>query len=415
MLFKLETVTSCPITRASQGKILLKAWIVEAIRQCLIKEKGEEWLIVLTGTRSQDGLLIECDGVVVPEVQKRSSANVTIDEMDVDYDKGYVCVLHSHHSMGAFFSGTDNTRLNPKFPSSIVVSTRIESVNGVHLGFEYKAEGKVLLPCGQLGIVPMLVEVGDIESWPRTEPRGMATHESLPYSDKLDGCNKLTQAGDEIYWKQQGTLCGVKRNEEIAVTPMITFPEGFEVMDISAQLPPASWGGFYRQGQGGTYTYQQGVGLVAVPDKSLTQAQKEGWPQGKDSHQRGYYNGDRQAWGDYYDDWDDSVYPLIRPWLGETKEAKGPLEIPTGGLKDDAEMEAEADDYLAEEFAERRRTIEYEWLMEREEAFERANPGIDLDTEVGWEQFEDWLAKEDLKAEMVHDMALAAQMGSEKD
>lgn len=416
MLFKLETVTSCPITRASQGKILLRAFIVQAIRDCLIKERGEEWLIVLTGTRSDDGLDIQCDGIIIPEKQQRSTANVTIDEMDVTPEM--VCVLHSHHSMGAFFSGTDNTRLNPKFPSSIVVSTRVESVQGVHLGFEYKAEGKVLLPCGSLGIVPMLVEVGDIESWPRETPKGMATHETLPVTDNLNGCSKQVNSGDGIYWEQRGTQCGVRQNVEVAVTPLITLPEG-QAVDIAAQLPPARWGYFQgQQGQGGVYRWNGGA-LERVPDKSQGTETKENGSQGETKHYVPAYvpgrvreRADWDAWAGYYDDWDDLTYPLANQrnrFL--PSPAQETMEMEAGGrVKSDEELEAEADEFL-----EREAILLNEEYIERVTAYMRANPGANVDDENFEDEFELWLEQEELKADMAHEMALAAQMGSDKD
>lgn len=421
LLFKLETIRSCPITRESQGKIMLKAWIVQAIRDCLAKEAGEEWLVLLTGTRSQDGLIINCDGVLVPSNQVRSTGNVRIDEIDTSED--VVCVLHSHHSMGAFFSGTDDSKLNPRFASSIVVSTKIESIDGVHLGFGYKAEGRVLLPCGQLGIIPYLVEVEDIESWPRNEHKGLATHESLAYASRLDGCNKQIPVGSGIYWQQNGTQCGVKQDIEVAVTPQLIIPKEQE-RDISAELPPAlGFGNIY--GQGGVYIYKGGA-LERVSDKSPSQTPKE-TVSPRDS--RSYED---------YEDYEDYTHGIGGYWTGRSRynnrsldsveKEKGGLEKVYGngdevwdeegrfvGLGRDIDLEKAADRLLEEEeeFRQRKLTIAWERLMEREEAFLRANPGVGMSTDSYQELFEDWLKEEQAKVETEYDMELIC--GSEKD
>lgn len=154
MLFKqneaIKVVSSCPVVKASKGVMEFPPELVAAIAGAVLDKI--EWMVLLLGERSEDGFQVKVTGFRVPQ-QRRTSNDVSMTEpMEADgstIGEDVVGVLHSHHSLGAFFSHTDNTELNPQFKSSIVVSQGSTTA----LGFKYKAEGKVVLPCGSVGKV----------------------------------------------------------------------------------------------------------------------------------------------------------------------------------------------------------------------------------------------------------------------
>jgi hypothetical protein len=169
MLFKkdeeVHIVKSCPVTKASTG-------VLEFPPQLVAKVAGAvsdhiEWMVLLLGERSTDGFHVKVTDFRVPK-QRRSGGDVKMAEpMEGDgstVDDAVVGVMHSHHKMGAFFSGTDNTELNPFFKSSIVIAQAKTA-----LGFAYKAEGKVVLPCGSIGSIPFFLKVTDSERWNAVE------------------------------------------------------------------------------------------------------------------------------------------------------------------------------------------------------------------------------------------------------
>lgn len=91
----------------------------------LMKEKdGIEWLCFLVGEVNwKDNKAIVHD-LFIPDKQDIGVAHV--DEIDVGDEsirKSFIGVIHSHHTMGAFFSQDDWEFLNKNHDISIVVST----------------------------------------------------------------------------------------------------------------------------------------------------------------------------------------------------------------------------------------------------------------------------------------------------
>lgn len=169
-MFEQKTVTNCPITAGSQGRVIIPPILLAELVGTLDREAGEEWLVLLHGKREEGGLTYRVERITVPPAQKRHSSEVELPDMVEEPD--LIGVLHSHHSMGAFFSGTDKTKLNPKYDLSIVISSRLEKDEHKVLGFSYEAEGGVRLPCGVNGRIKFAIEPEGVEDWPFWITRG---------------------------------------------------------------------------------------------------------------------------------------------------------------------------------------------------------------------------------------------------
>lgn len=218
-------VQSCPITTLSQGVVRMPGWLVAELAGTVRAEKEMEWLILLTGEIYQDGLEVVVDGYFVPDWQKRSVAHVRIDDFDdggvavirdgkfvradSEYDR-VVGVCHSHHGMGATFSGTDHNELNPNFPFSIVISYNPTNEESVMLGWSYQATGKVKLPCGSIGNVPFKVDVLDCKEWQR--PEVVVGQHQGPVEDFRDCRNQSIIKVSELRQQRQA-VCGVKADK----------------------------------------------------------------------------------------------------------------------------------------------------------------------------------------------------------
>lgn len=163
-MFNLKVVQNCPVTRASQGRVTMPPWLLAELVGTLDREKGQEWLILLHGERSKDGLDVKITGASVPADQIRHGTRVTIPERVMDDD--IVAALHSHNEMSAVFSGTDYGDINQRFAVSIVISSRVHTDEDKWLGFSYQAEGRVTLPCGSLGVVDFKLAPEGVEDWP---------------------------------------------------------------------------------------------------------------------------------------------------------------------------------------------------------------------------------------------------------
>lgn len=193
--FKIETVKRCPVVKASCGVITMAPGLINQIAGA-VRDKVE-WIVLMNGTRSDDGYEVNVQRFTVPP-QYRNWGHAEMAELELAAD--VVGVMHSHHSMGAFFSGTDDKHLNPRFASSIVVA-----ISRNNLGFEYKACGKVILPCGAVGEeVPFRLQVAGVERFAEEVVR--ATHEGTVPS--LGDCSNYTDTDGEYTYVEQAS-CGL--------------------------------------------------------------------------------------------------------------------------------------------------------------------------------------------------------------
>ncbi len=101
-----------------------------------------EWLAYLVGEVDHENHVVAVEDLVIPDSQQVTTASV----YNVEYtwsalpdNKHIIGVIHSHHSMGAFFSGTDDAYINQNHDVSIVVATA--------KGREIKSQVRVKTPC----------------------------------------------------------------------------------------------------------------------------------------------------------------------------------------------------------------------------------------------------------------------------
>lgn len=102
-----------------------------------------EWLAYLVGVVNHTEHRVTVEDLVIPDSQQVTGASV----YNVEYSwavlpegKAIIGVIHSHHTMGAFFSGTDDAYINQNHDVSIVVATA--------KGREIKSQIRVKVPCG---------------------------------------------------------------------------------------------------------------------------------------------------------------------------------------------------------------------------------------------------------------------------
>lgn len=212
-MFTIEEVESCPVTQSAQGVITMTSEFI-AMTAGAVRDKIE-WIVLLHGGRSTDGYEVDVKYFSVPK-QSRGGAHADMKELDLPDD--VVGVMHSHHNMGAFFSKTDENELNPRFPSSIVVA-----VANNNLGFNYQATGKVVLPCGALGVVTFVLSVAGVERFIR-EPRRGFQHD-IEVEDLL-GCPRW-ESEDDVYTRVYRAECGRK---EIGEKPLVFGTAGSDTL-----------------------------------------------------------------------------------------------------------------------------------------------------------------------------------------
>lgn len=119
-----------------------------------------EWLGYLVGFIDHEHQNVYVEDIIIPK-QKVSYGAVT--DVDYEWNEGLpiIGVIHSHHGMGAFFSGTDDTYINQNHDVSIVVASNPKS--------PIKGQVRVKAQCGKYFICervtfavnsPLVLDVG---------------------------------------------------------------------------------------------------------------------------------------------------------------------------------------------------------------------------------------------------------------
>ncbi|KFZ26292.1 MAG: hypothetical protein KQ78_01465 [Candidatus Izimaplasma bacterium HR2] len=99
-----------------------------------------EWLAYLVGEVDHEKQEVIVTDLIIPDFQQVTSVNVHNVEYSWNEGKIICGVIHSHHGMGAFFSGTDDAYINQNHDVSIVVSTSPHS--------PIQGQVRVKAPCG---------------------------------------------------------------------------------------------------------------------------------------------------------------------------------------------------------------------------------------------------------------------------
>lgn len=164
-MLTIPVVPICPYTTSGVGTLKLSHAVLGTLAGAVYDRI--EWMALLIGKRDKSGLNVTVESLRIP-LQTRSHGNCSMVRQE-PLASDVIGVVHSHHSMGAFFSQTDDDTLNPRFPTSIVIAqvngntSEVESL----LGFRYKAEGRVQLSCGSMGIINFVVQPDPLlDIWP---------------------------------------------------------------------------------------------------------------------------------------------------------------------------------------------------------------------------------------------------------
>jgi hypothetical protein len=105
----------------------------------------QEWFAYLVGKTTDRGNISVGD-ISVPPHKEASTASAEIEPFHTPGN--CVGVIHSHHSMGAFHSGTDDSYVDRNYPISITVAKKTQAL-------EFDAISYNTTPCGK----PMLTKI----------------------------------------------------------------------------------------------------------------------------------------------------------------------------------------------------------------------------------------------------------------
>jgi hypothetical protein len=148
LLFKLDykEIKSCELFPNNPVIYLTQAVNAQII--AISHSWKEEWLGYLKGTVDMKNLKAIVTSIHVPE-QEVSSASVDVEAKDVPGGADIIGTVHSHHTMGSFFSGTDTGSIARHHTLCLVYSYK----DGI------KALFRVDLPCGHFKPTEADIEV----------------------------------------------------------------------------------------------------------------------------------------------------------------------------------------------------------------------------------------------------------------
>lgn len=139
-------------------KILIEPIVQDKVSILMGEYPHQEWLAHLVGRREKDTIIVE--DISIPPHEGVGGAWAEGKAVEFDPDKGYQfyepenCVgfIHSHHSMGAFHSGTDHEHVDKNYPVSITVA---KSGTGL---INYNTVCYTVTPCKRATVKPTEVK-----------------------------------------------------------------------------------------------------------------------------------------------------------------------------------------------------------------------------------------------------------------
>jgi len=135
---KIEEEVTCSLV--GKPDIYLEVTARQKIFALMEEYNHREWLAYLVGKKSEQGNFFVED-IVVPPHKESYYASAEAEPFNIP--TGCIGVIHSHHSMGAFHSGTDQTYVDRNFPVSITVSNQNSNIT-------YDAVSIQTTPCGKV-------------------------------------------------------------------------------------------------------------------------------------------------------------------------------------------------------------------------------------------------------------------------
>jgi hypothetical protein len=130
-----EQIT-CSLVKPS--KVIIEALAKQKIELLMKEYPSQEWLSYMVGETEP---VMRIKDIVIPPHASASSGSAEAEPLHVP--EHCLGVLHSHHHMGAFHSGTDDAYVDRNYPLSITVAIGAQ-------GLDFDAIMWQTTPCGKL-------------------------------------------------------------------------------------------------------------------------------------------------------------------------------------------------------------------------------------------------------------------------
>ena len=136
---KIEANITCSLVKSPT--IYLEHIVRQKLELLMTEYPHREWLAYLVGEVSEDGNGYFIEDIYIPPHESASAAEEVAEPFKVP-DR-CIGVIHSHNSMSAFHSGTDQTHVDKNFPVSITIAKKYQSE------IEFDAVSTQYTPCNK--------------------------------------------------------------------------------------------------------------------------------------------------------------------------------------------------------------------------------------------------------------------------
>lgn len=218
---KAEETIQCSLVKAPD--IYIEPTPRQKIQLLMDEYKNQEWLAYLRGRVSKkENIFVE--DIEVPPHKEANGASAEAEPFHVPED--CVGIIHSHHTMGAFHSGTDQSYVDKNYPVSITVARNTNELVFDAVSYQQTPCGKgVTLKCTVKYVQPPALfdqesflkqAKGNIEKsktpvlgaiYPRHNVK------PLPYSGFVD-----KQEGDTYYTDDRGHVLSQKELDKLTAS-----------------------------------------------------------------------------------------------------------------------------------------------------------------------------------------------------
>jgi hypothetical protein len=176
-------VVTCSLTKPA--KIIMDALAKQKIEILMREYPHQEWMSYMVGVLEPE---VRVKDLVIPPHAHASGGSAEAEPMHVPAD--CLGVLHSHHHMGAFHSGTDDAYVDRNYPLSITVAIGAQGLDFDAIMWQHTPCGKLFKSkCSMSFIYPPAADLSDFLTEAKTNiqkgvPHRTTTFGGMPLSEE---------------------------------------------------------------------------------------------------------------------------------------------------------------------------------------------------------------------------------------
>jgi hypothetical protein len=118
--WKVATRPTISCSQVKEPDVYLERVVIDKIGLLMDAYPHQEWLGYLAGIQEEDNFLVE--DLIIPPHASANGGSAEAEPFNIPVN--CIGLIHSHHTMGAFHSGTDQAHVDRNYPISITVAKK---------------------------------------------------------------------------------------------------------------------------------------------------------------------------------------------------------------------------------------------------------------------------------------------------